>query len=53
MTKGNKRLPHESQKSYRKRLENEKLFIRAWLKGRRIWNPFKQGTYVFRKHGPI
>jgi hypothetical protein len=46
MTKGNKRLHHESQKGYKERLRMEKKIIKGWLRGRRIWNPLTQGTYV-------
>ena len=53
MTKGNKRLHSESQKSYRGRLKLEKKIIKGWLRGRRIWNPASKGTYIYKIHGLI
>ena len=53
MTKGQARLPHESQAGYRKRLKREKQIIKGWLRGRRIWNPATQGTYSRAEHGEI
>lgn len=53
MTKGQARLPHESQKGYHARLKKEKLLIRGYLRGRRIWNSMKYGTYTRAKYGTI
>lgn len=53
MIKGNKRLHHESQAGYRKRLKREKQAVEGWLRGRRIWYPAAQGTYVRARHGEI
>ena len=46
MTKGNKRLHHESQKAYKRRLRFEQKYIKGYLRGRRIWNPLERGTLV-------
>ena len=52
MTKGNARLHGESQEKYRTRLKNERLLIRGYLRGRRIW-PASKGTYIRATHGEI
>ena len=52
-SKGNARLHGESQKGYRKRLKNEGLFIRGYLRGRKIWNSAARGTYIRAEHGEI
>ena len=51
MTKGNKRLAHESQKGYRKRLNRENQLIKGYLRGRRIWSYAE--PYERRLHGEI
>ena len=51
MTKGNKRMHHESQKGYKKRLRTEQKIIKGWLRGRWIWKA--SGTYVRKLHGEI
>ena len=53
MTKGQARLPHESQAGYRKRLKKEKLLTRGYLRGRRIWSPNTHGTYIRAVDGEI
>lgn len=53
MTKGQARLPHESQKGYHARLKKEKFLIRGYLKGRRIFNSMAHGTYTWAKYGSI
>lgn len=53
MTKGNKRLPHESQEAYHRRLRNEKFLIRGYLRGRRVWASSVYGTYTRKEHGEI
>ena len=53
MTKGQARLPHESQKGYHARLKREKLLIRGYLRGRRVFNSMIYGTYTRAKYGTI
>ena len=36
MIKGNKRLPHESQRGYKNRLRREQRYTKGYLRGRRI-----------------
>ena len=43
----------ESQKRYRKRLKAEQRITQGYLRGRRIWNPSMQGTYIRAIHGEI
>ena len=46
-----KRLDHETQKMYRKRLKAEALYCKYRL--RRIWNSMSYGTYTRVKYGMI
>lgn len=43
----------ETQKQYRKRLRDEKLLSRAYLRGRYIWHSASKGTYIRKIHGEI
>ena len=49
----NTRRPTESFVAYKFRMKVEAMKLKAFRRGRMVWNSTEKGTYVRAKHGEI
>jgi hypothetical protein len=48
-----KRREGESFEGYRVRRLNEQLALRAYLRGRVVWDSYSRGTYIKKRYGEL